>query len=176
MEEVPSESVSIASEISSTPRFNCEHDRRLLDLCQERLKVLEGGGKTSEINKKKGAAWTEIARIINSEKRTNFEPEQCRRRFQNLKAQSKNANAKHTKSRRLTGGGKNEVPPLTETQEAVIGLYGNTRGFKASRTLLNHLCLAKVTVLLWRNPIAPNWILFTLLLLLAERSWRTLTF
>lgn len=117
------------SDATQKSRFNAELQLRLVELCREKRGLLEATGNSSELNKKRNAAWKIICQTLNFENRTNFTVRQCRKKWHNLKSTSKNKNAAVKKSRRVTGGGKNKVRPLTETEEAVVSIYGETRGF-----------------------------------------------
>ncbi len=68
--------------VEKGPRFTPELDKRMVELVEKNLAVIEAGGKTSNANQKKNAMWKSIAEQINSENKTNFKPESCRRRWQ----------------------------------------------------------------------------------------------
>ncbi len=109
--------------------FDGEKDKRLVELYQEYRQTLEGSGNASETNKKRKAAWETIATTINTENRTKFTSDQCRKRWKNLKSTAKSASTTVTKARKRTGGGEIEAKELSSSQQLVVGVLGESRGF-----------------------------------------------
>lgn len=114
----------------SSCKFDNEKDGRLVELYRENVEDLECRSNSSHLNKRRRMAWEKITKSLNTENRTNFTWEQCKKRWQNIKSVAKSTNAAKKRSQSKTGGGISEAKPLSETSTKVIDLLGETAGFK----------------------------------------------
>ncbi len=113
--------------------FTAAMERRLTELYEERKSRIEVKGNKQSLNADRKRAWQEMADILNAENGVQLESalnwEQVKKKWSNLKMNAKEANAAAKKGRKITGGGPKETPDLTETQQAVINIAGNSSRF-----------------------------------------------
>eukprot|EP00918_Siedleckia_nematoides_P052220 GHVU01114132.1.p2 GENE.GHVU01114132.1~~GHVU01114132.1.p2 ORF type:complete len:325 (+),score=66.73 GHVU01114132.1:2286-3260(+) len=120
-----------ADGLSQSPRvlWTTAEQLRLVQLVGENYATLTGEGKTPDINAKRMAAWRVIAQTISSETGGQFDGEQARKKWQNVKGSAKGKRATQRREAAKTGGGVPQVPKFTAAEESVVQLLGETKGF-----------------------------------------------
>ncbi len=117
--------------------FTPAMERRLAELYEERKSRIEVKGNKQALNADRKRAWEEMANTLNAENATQLETalnwDQVKKKWSNLKCNAKEANAAAKMARKITGGGSKESPDLTETQQAIINIAGNSSRFDGEK-------------------------------------------
>lgn len=104
-------------------------DVRIVELYNENRTILENKGRAAQIDKKKKLTWETMTTQINSEFGTSFDKKKLEEKWRYLKRTSKAANASHIRQTHGTGGGPPPTP-LTEVNEKVVEVLGETASFQ----------------------------------------------
>ena len=110
-----------------------ERELRLVELCSIRQSEIDGTGNSNDTNKRRNSAWDAITSCLNAETRSNFDKNQVKKKYQNLKSSAKSKIAENVKSRNKTGGSLHTPMALTEAEKQLQETLGQTRGFTGEK-------------------------------------------
>ena len=122
-----------------------ERELRLVELCSIRQSEIDGTGNSNDINKRRNSAWDYITSLLNAETRSNFDKNQVKKKYQNLKSSAKSKIAENVKSRNKTGGGLHISKALTEAEKQLEGTLGQTRGFTGEKNYVESRFFSQVS-------------------------------
>lgn len=114
----------------ATPTFGKLETSRLVELYEEHREVLKGTDRKANTEIRRKKAWEKIVDKLFAETGKKFSVKAAKKRWQNIKGSAKEAYVKEKNSSKKTGGGSPEGIGLSETQQAIVNIEGNTPLFK----------------------------------------------